>query len=93
MVDVNEAAKRARRTPETIRRWVWTGRVKAVKQGNKLFLPLSDIEPADVAVPGGGEPTAWSSWLRRAGEHQHLQPEVRSSADLVLADRDARAGR
>ncbi len=50
MVDVHEAAELPRRTPETIRRCMWSGRVHSVKNGNKLSIRCADVVPA----PGKG---------------------------------------
>lgn len=44
MVDVQEASRIARRTPETVRRWVRSGRIRSIKQGNRLFVSRVDLE-------------------------------------------------
>lgn len=44
MVDVQEASKIARRTPETIRRWVRSGLVRSTRQGNRLFVSRVDLD-------------------------------------------------
>ncbi len=91
MVDVHEAARLTRRTPETVRRWVWSGRIEAVKRGNKLFLPraamtgVGDDGEAHTAMPLA----EWAALLPtsrrgRAG---------RSARDLVAEDRERRARR
>lgn len=78
---VPEAARRAGRNPETIRRWIWSGRLPAEKVGNQhvieeealdaLVAPptaVDDSEPESVPdVPG-----EWGEWLRRARELQKL---------------------
>lgn len=91
MVDVREAAELSRRTPETIRRWVWSGRVRSVKNGNKLFVRRADVAPAS-GKGQGHEPgltlQAWAKLLPTAGDSSGV-----SARDLVLQDRDARAGR
>ena len=89
MVDVREAAELSRRTPETIRRWVWGGRLHAVKNGNKLFVRRADV----VAAEAEGSPDErlslhdWVSLLPREGR------AAVTAADLVLEDRAERAGR
>ena len=90
MVDVREAAELSRRTPETIRRWVWSGRVNSVKNGNKLFVRRDDVAAtSDVRTD---EPTltlrAWVKLLPKDSDATGV-----SARDLVLQDRDARAGR
>lgn len=91
MVDVREAAHLSRRTPETIRRWVWSGRLRSVKNGNKLFVARADVAPASA----GG--TVEASGLS-LGEWAKLLPTAdggagSSARELVLEDRDARASR
>lgn len=91
MVGVQEAARLVGRTPETIRRWVWSGRVSATKQGNKLFLRRSDLPIA----PSSDRPRrdlALHDWaevaLARASGAKGA-----TAADLIYDDRAERAGR
>jgi hypothetical protein len=41
LVSVREAAKMCDRNPETIRRWIWSGKLPAEKLGNQLFVKQS----------------------------------------------------
>ena len=41
---VREAAALCGKNPETIRRWVWTGKIEAEKVGNQLFIKRSEID-------------------------------------------------
>ena len=90
MVDVREAAELSRRTPETIRRWVWSGRVHSVKNGNKLFVRRDDVADADGGPADEATVTLreWARLLPKNGDAAGI-----SARDLVLQDRDARAGR
>lgn len=45
MITVPEAAKRARKDPETIRRWIRTGRLRARKVGTQHVIEEVDLEP------------------------------------------------
>lgn len=90
MVDVREAARLARRTPETIRRWVWSGRLDAVKTGNRLLIARSqilEVEP-DPPAPAG----TLTDWMTEAAVLRKASKASKgsSAADLVLADRDDR---
>ncbi len=89
MVDVREAARLAGRTPETIRRWVWSGRLAATKNGNKLLVPRPDlVASSDDRPPRAGSLAEW------AAELPTTRRGAKTASDLVLDDRAARdAGR
>jgi excisionase family DNA binding protein len=89
MLTVRDAADEVGRTPETIRRWVWSGRLPASKRGNRLTVARDDLE----RVAGRASRSDLAAWVdqltaQRAGE---AQAETRSAADLVLADRRRRS--
>ncbi len=44
MLTIREAAQEAGRTAETVRRWVWAGKLPAQKLGNQLFVKKSDLD-------------------------------------------------
>ncbi len=98
MLDVRRAAVVAGRHPETIRRWIWSGRIAARREGNRLLVARGDVE----AVAGSRETPAISlaAWADRAREAAGASGSGDSAADLVIADRvdrsrsvDAHAGR
>jgi excisionase family DNA binding protein len=94
MLDVREAADAVGRTPETIRRWVWSGRLEATKEGNRLLVRRSDI--TDLATTSGQTESAsgaprptladWHARLR-AGKDTGT---ATTAADLVWGDRAGR---
>lgn len=56
MLTVPEAAKRAGRNPETIRRWIRAGRLRARKVGTQHVIEEADLEsvassPSALPVP------------------------------------------
>ena len=86
LLDVQQAARLAQRTPETVRRWVWSGRLPAVKRGNKLL--IERVELARI-VPQLQAPVALAEWAEQA--HDLWRGSAGSSAsDLVLEDREDR---
>lgn len=94
MVDVREAAELVGRTPETVRRWVWSGRIDAVKHGNKLLVRRDVLlELAGQRHAGGGGSNAglaeWAEKVRRSRRGRAAS----SASDLVLEDRAAREER
>jgi excisionase family DNA binding protein len=55
MVDVRRAAQLVRRTPETVRRWIWSGRLPAVRRGNRLLVArqaLDDLTSSRATTAG-----------------------------------------
>lgn len=90
MVDVREAAELSRRTPETIRRWVWSGRLTAVKNGNKLFVRRSDLAPRST-TPSKVATLSLLEWAKLLPSGK--KGSGTTARDLVLLDRDERAGR
>ncbi len=101
MVDVQEAARLVGRHPETVRRWVWAGRLAARRQGNRLLMARADVEA--VAASEGTPVMTLAAWAERARALREAvggRGRARSAADLVLEDRrqrerslEARAGR
>ena len=43
LISVREAARECGRNMETIRRWIWGGKLPAEKLGNQLFIKRSDF--------------------------------------------------
>jgi hypothetical protein len=88
-LDIKAAARVAGRTAETIRRWVWSGRLSARKRGNRLVVARGDVE----ALAGGGERLQLSlaEWakLAKAALRGRRGP-YKSAADLVIEERRRR---
>ncbi len=81
MLTVPEAARRTKRDPETVRRWIRSGRLKATRIGTQHLIDEEDLarleSEATVPLP--------SSWQRTAtGERM---------PDVVAAIRSSRAAR
>ncbi len=43
LITVREAALECHRTTETVRRWIWEGKLPATKLGNQLFIKREDL--------------------------------------------------
>jgi excisionase family DNA binding protein len=43
LLTVREVARRCHRSEETIRRWIWSGKLPARKLGNQLFVEAADV--------------------------------------------------
>jgi excisionase family DNA binding protein len=44
VITVGEAASRVGRSPETVRRWIRSGRLPASRDGGRLLLDASDLD-------------------------------------------------
>ena len=81
MLTVPEAAERVGRNPETIRRWIRSGRLSAQKVGTQHLVDEGDLD-ALLAVEALPVPAGWDRTA--TGEPM---------PDLVLAVRRSRANR
>jgi len=94
MLDVRETARLAGRTPETVRRWIWSGRLTARRHGNKLLVARHAVEDLtrDTGTPVAATLADWARSVekqRRAGALGTAAAGA-SAADLVLDDRSTR---
>jgi excisionase family DNA binding protein len=92
MIDVRRAAALVRRHPETVRRWVWSGRLSAERQGNRLLLARADVE-AVAAGQGEALPSLaeWSDRAHAAREAAGARGCGTSAAQLVIEERAQRS--
>lgn len=82
MLTVNDAARRTGRNPETIRRWIRDGRLRAQRSGARHLIEEADLEVATEEPRSLPLPEAWRTL--RSG---------RPMPDPVLAVHEARRGR
>jgi len=82
VITVPEAASRAGRDPETIRRWIRAGRLRARKIGTQHVIEESDLDAALGEARAVGVPERWRSF-----------ESGRSAPDWVRALDDSRRGR
>jgi excisionase family DNA binding protein len=91
MIDVNAAAALASRTPETVRRWVWSGRLPAQRDGRRILVArdaVLRIAGGEMADDRGLTLAEWAAELQ-ADDSRSAQAQTAS--DLVLADRAERS--
>jgi excisionase family DNA binding protein len=60
MMTVPEAARRTGRDPETVRRWIRTGKLRAHKVGTQHLIDEADLDQALVEVGSLPLPKAWA---------------------------------
>lgn len=94
MLSVAEAARATGRGPETVRRWIWAGRLPARKQGNRLMIARADLEALVRGHPP--QPTMtlaeWVASIAATRRDWNRQPASgATAADLVFDDRRERS--
>jgi excisionase family DNA binding protein len=98
MLEILEAADLVGRSPETVRRWVWSGRLSARRRGNRLLVARADVQRL-VDDRGTSPPTAdaltLAEWAAEVREHRRWgllgdTATLQTASDLVLDDRLAR---
>lgn len=100
---MREAARRIHRSPETVRRWIWSGRLQAAKRGNTYYVDVMQLEgiAAEMGITWvGAEATAESGrlavWLEELDQWksglaiQAGRTARQTASDLVIEDRHAR---
>lgn len=84
-LDVRAAARLAGRTTETIRRWVWSGRLSARKRGSRLVISRGDVEALAGPQKGSISLGEWASLAEAAMRTKRRKGG--SAADLVIDER------
>lgn len=82
MITVKEAAARAGRNPETVRRWIRSGRLPATKVGTQhvidddalsaVLLEEGDVLPAPASWGGGRDPRMTALMVQFLREDREL---------------------
>jgi excisionase family DNA binding protein len=87
LLSVREVARACGRSEETVRRWIWSGKLPARKLGNQLFVRRTDLEA--LQAPKVAEARAAYGTRRRRTRVEHL----RVPSDLGRVERDSDASR
>ncbi len=72
LITVRDAARECGRTAETVRRWIWAGKLPAQKLGNQLFVRRADL-------PCRAE----SDKQRRIAERLALLEKIRANRERI----------
>jgi len=65
LLSVRDVARRCRRSEETVRRWIWSGRLPAKKLGNQLFIEASELVQIQPAVRVAESKVTYGSGKKR----------------------------
>lgn len=88
LLDIRRAAELVERHPETIRRWVWTGKLNAIRQGNRLMVEREALFEA------AGQPckltlAEWAEMAREVRERGRSEGAT-VGTNPVIEEREAR---
>lgn len=92
-LDVRRAAELVDRHPETIRRWIWTGKLDATRRGNRLMVERRALLEAI------GDPSSkltlseWAELAREVRERRPLEAGETDSVELIRQGREERTQR
>jgi hypothetical protein len=89
---VRRAAALVGRHPETIRRWVWTGRIDGRRSGNRLLVARHEVEAVARQDARAGSLRGWADAAHVARRSGSRSDPFASAADLVIEDRNQRSG-
>ncbi|HTW04723.1 MAG TPA: helix-turn-helix domain-containing protein [Streptosporangiaceae bacterium] len=96
-VTVREAARRVHRSEETVRRWIWSGRLPARKHGTRYRIDIAHLDHLAVEYEAEhpGRETDESSLGRWLDDLDRWKASLSagqgaSAAGLVIEDRRAR---
>lgn len=85
VLEVREAADYVGRTPETIRRWVWSRRVGSIRRGNRLLIPRHELDAAVGRSTVAPKPMSLREWAASVPRGDNRSTD--SAAALVIEDR------
>ncbi len=72
MLTVPEAARRVGRDPETVRRWIRSGRLRSQKVGTQHLIEEADLD----IIAGSATGTKPPKWLRKTHSGQTMPDSV-----------------
>jgi excisionase family DNA binding protein len=92
LIDVRRAAVLVGRHPETVRRWVWSGRLRAQRNGRRLLVARSEVQAIAEQDAVASSLREWADQARAVRNSTSTMESGRSAADLVIEDRLQRSG-
>ena len=92
LIDVGRAASLVGRHPETVRRWVWSGRLSARRRGRRLLVARSEVQALAGQDAVASSLRDWADRVRAARGSMSAAGSGRTAADLVIEDRSQRSG-
>ncbi len=90
LVTVREAARECSRTTETVRRWIWGGKLPAQKLGNQLFINRADLRRMASAVKDGDAAQRMAVLDRATVVRERIRRRIGGSIDVLAALKGSR---
>ncbi len=81
-MNVRDVARACNRSEETVRRWIWSGKLRARKLGSQLFVERGDLE-AMLAPRAAEAKAAYGTRLRKRGERRTSEATKQILAHLM----------
>lgn len=91
LMTVRDVARTCNRSEETVRRWIWSGKLRARKLGNQMFISKDDL--AAMQAPRAGE--AKATYRARPGKRGsgRMDKATREILERLMQRRDELAAR
>jgi excisionase family DNA binding protein len=90
LVTVREAARECGRTTETVRRWIWDGKLPAQKLGNQLFINRADLRRMASAVKDGDAAQRMAVLDRATVLRERIRQRIGGSIDVLATLKGSR---
>lgn len=90
LITVPEAARKAKRNPETVRRWIWAGKLRSRKLGNQHMIEEEDLGRVLAEQAGSSDKPSWEEWYRglKALNARIDSSKLPSAAEMIREVRD-----
>ncbi len=85
LMTVREAAREIRRTAETVRRWIWEGKLPAQKLGNQLFIRREDLARVAHARAEREYPDQFEVLERARAIRERIRQRIGGTIDILEA--------
>ncbi|MBI2909411.1 MAG: helix-turn-helix domain-containing protein [Chloroflexi bacterium] len=85
LVAVRDAARECGRTTETVRRWIWEGKLPAQKLGNQLFVKRGDLTCMAFKLKGRETASRLAALEEAAAVRQRIYRRLGRNVDVLEA--------
>lgn len=85
LITVREAARIVGRTTETVRRWIWEGKLPAQKLGNQLFMRRGDLVLLTISQRKGDSEKQRSVLERAKENRERIRRRIGGTIDILAA--------